>query len=72
VGCFGKSELKFCHFVRADEGPIGRVDLAHVFLIFGLPPMKIHIARILSYAVCWIVALTASALAAEKISHEQL
>ena len=28
--------------------------------------MKSHIARIPSYAVCWIVALTASALAAEK------
>jgi hypothetical protein len=66
-----------CHFpdlaidgvvlvVRADEGPIGRVDLAHVFLISGLPLMKSRIARILSYAVCWIVALTASALAAEK------
>ena len=28
--------------------------------------MKSHFARILSYAVCWIIALTASALAAEK------
>jgi hypothetical protein len=28
--------------------------------------MKSHLARILSYAVCWIIALTASALAAEK------
>ena len=67
-----------CHFpdlaidcvvlvVRADEGPIGRVDLAHVFLISGLPLMKSHIARILSYAVCWIVALTASAGGLKRI-----
>jgi len=52
--------------VRADEGPLGREDLAHVFLIPGLPLMKSHIARILSYGVCGIVALIASALAAEK------
>jgi PsbP len=28
--------------------------------------MKSHLARILSYAVCWVLALTASALTAEK------
>jgi hypothetical protein len=32
----------------------------------GLPLMKSHFARILSYAVCWIIAVTASAMAAEK------
>jgi hypothetical protein len=32
----------------------------------GLPLMKTPFARILSYAVCWIIAVTASALAAEK------
>ena len=46
----------------AGQGPIGQVEHTFSFLLL----MKSHFARILSYAVCWIIAVTASALAAEK------